>query len=277
MSRQAVAMLVHKDAAQVNALINILQKDFDVFIHIDRKADIRPEQINCSRVYKEIAVNWGGFDMIEAMVYLYRKILESKNPYTHVILLSGDSLPVKTNREIASFLSSNTDVSFLENIPADARHLERRKFYWYKEAYRNKMSLFDKVTHPFMVIRWFQQKLNLKRSIKGFERYGSQWTILALDHVKHLLAHGNFADYKYVAIPDESLVQNHFFNNNLPYRENKIYAHWPDKRSYSPDFISEESYAMLLKSEYLFARKFEQVAAWQHNHQDAVNERASSR
>lgn len=263
MGKQAVAILVHKDALQVNLLAGVLKSDFDVFVHIDKKSTIEKQDIAAHHVFKEFNVNWGGFDMVEATMFLYRKILETNIAYTHVILLSGDALPVKTNAAIRQMLDANSGVSFLENNRATGNYLLRRSLFWYKEPYRKKLSPIEKLSHPLWVIRWFQKKLNLKRSVRGFERVGSQWTILALEHVRHILAHARFSDYRFVAIPDESLVQNHFTNNNIEHRENLIYVHWPENRSYSPDFIDEKTFESLLDTPYLFARKFESVADWQ--------------
>src|SRR5689334_18968073 len=130
MLKQAVALLVHKDEAQVNALINILKTHFDVFVHIDKKSDIIPENIVTKNVWKEIAVNWGAYNMVEATMFLYKQILSTGHPYSHVILLSGDALPVKSNQYISEFLSRFPETSFLENKPADELRLERRRLFW---------------------------------------------------------------------------------------------------------------------------------------------------
>ena len=58
-----------------------------------------------------------------------------------------------------------------------------------------------------------------------------------------------------MAVPDESFVQNHFTNFGLPYERNLIYAHWPGKRSLSPNYIDEATFMSLITSHYLFARK----------------------
>ena len=69
MRRQAVALLVHKDVTQVNALITILRPSFDIYVHIDKKSDITPENIDARNVWKEITVYWGAYNMIEATVF----------------------------------------------------------------------------------------------------------------------------------------------------------------------------------------------------------------
>ena len=255
MRRQAVALLVHRDVSQVNALINILQTTFDVFVHIDKKSDISPKSIATKRVWKEITVHWGGYNMIEATVFLYRQILATGIPYTHVILLSGDAVPVKSNAYITDYLNDHAGISFLENRPADDVRLERRRLYWFNEDLKKTVRGISRFLNSFRMIRWLQRRLQIWRSTAGFERTGSQWTILALPHVQHLVHKCRLSKYKFMAVPDESFVQNHFTNHGLAHKKNLIYAHWPGKRSLSPNYIDEETFLSLLASPYLFARK----------------------
>jgi hypothetical protein len=255
MRKQAVALLVHRELNQVNALIALLQSTFDVFVHIDKKSDISPESIATKNVWKEITVHWGAFNMVEATMFLYKKILATGIPYSHVILLSGDALPVKSNKYITEFLNAKPGVSFLENRPADEVCLERRRLYWFNEDLKKHVRGLRKFLNSFRMIRWIQRRLRFWRSIKGFERTGSQWTILALQHVQHLVDNCRLSEYRYMAVPDESFVQNHFTNFGLPYERNLIYAHWPGKRSLSPNYIDEATFMSLITSHYLFARK----------------------
>jgi len=73
--------------------------------------------------------------------------------------------------------------------------------------------------------------------------------------VKHLVDKCPLSKYRFMAVPDESFVQNHFTNYGLPHERNLIYAHWPGKRSLSPNYIDEHTFLLLLNSPYLFARK----------------------
>lgn len=257
MPRQAIALLVHQNAAQINELIKLLEKDFDIYIHIDKKSSLKPETIACSNTWKEFKVHWGGFAMVQATTFLYRKILATKIPYTHIILLSGDALPVKSNEFIVDYLKMNPGVSFMENDPANELYLDRRRLIWFRGDFKRQKTYVDKLKNPFWFIRGLQKALNLKRSIKGFERAGSQWTILSMEHVRHLLEKCSFSEYRFMAIPDECFVQNHFTNYHLPYNDNLVYAHWPEKRMSSPDFIDEKTFLTLVRSKYLFARKFQ--------------------
>lgn len=258
MRKQAVALLVHREASQVNALIRMLQPTFDIFVHIDRKSDLQVEDIDTVNVWKKYNVPWGGYDMIEATAFLYRQILETGKPYTHVILLSGDALPVKSNQFISDFLSKHRNVSFIENKLADGAGLERRRLFWFNEDLKKKAKGIRKYMNSYRAIRWVQRRLKIWRDTQGFERTGSQWTILSLHHVRHLIENCKLSQYRFMAVPDESFVQNHFSNFNLPHEMNLIYAHWPGQKSSSPDYIDENTFLSLISnSPYLFARKFE--------------------
>jgi len=258
MRKQAVALLVHRDARQVNTLIRLLQPTFDIFVHIDKKSDIQVEDIATSNVWKKFNVPWGGYDMIEATAFLYKQILETEIPYTHVILLSGDALPVKSNQFITDFLSKHRHASFIENRLADGVCLERRRLFWFNEDLKKRVNGVRKYLNSYRFIRWFQRRFRVWRSTKGFERTGSQWTILSLHHVRHLIENCQLSQYRFMAVPDESFVQNHFTNFDLPHEMNLIYAHWPGKKSSSPDYIDENTFLSLINnSPYLFARKFE--------------------
>jgi hypothetical protein len=260
MSRQAVALLVHQNVDQVNELIEILEKDFDVYVHIDKKSTIQPEDINSMYVWKEYKVKWGGYGMVEATVFLYKKALLSGNLYTHIILLSGDSLPIKSNEYITEYLSAHNGVSFLENLPLSESKLERHTLLWFNEDLKKRTG----INYIFRIIRFLQRRLGIKRSIKGFERTGSQWAILSREHAQHLLKHCKFSTYKSRAVPDESFLQDHFYNYGIPHRECLIYAHWQNKTSYSPQIIDEFTYESLTKSPYLFARKFENTRGYDY-------------
>ena len=272
MSKQAVALLVHQNPSQVNALIKILSHDFDIYIHIDRKSRMQASELHNKKTWKEIEVKWGGFGMVEATMLLYRKILAAGIPYTHIILLSGDTLPVKTPSFISQFLGEHDGISFLENNKAGELTLERRRLVWYNADFRKQIKGWRTLLYPLLFVRALQRKLKIYRSTSGFERTGSQWTILAIKHVQHLLDHCRVDKYRTVAVPDESFVQDHFFNNNIPHRDNLIYAHWGTPRGYSPDFIDETVYHRLKSDKFLFARKFRPDFNY-----EAESESASSR
>ena len=138
--------------------------------------------------------------------------------------------------------------------------LNSQTLIWFNEDIKKRTGL----NSIFRLIRLIQKKLGLKRSVKGFERTGSQWTIVSLEHARHLLKYCKFSSYKSRAVPDESFIQDHFYNYQLPYNDSLIYAHWQDKRSHSPQVIDEFTFEALSKLPYLFARKFEDTRGYDY-------------
>jgi hypothetical protein len=213
--------------------------------------------------------------MVEATMLLYKKIIATGLQYTHIILLSADTMPVKTTPYIADYLNAHTGISFLENEPAGEVTLERRRLFWYSPDFKKEIKGIKRLWYPFSIIRGIQRKFKLYRSTKGFERTGSQWTILAMQHVEHLLNNCKISAYRTVGVPDEAFVQDHFFNNKIPYRDTLIFANWGTPRSYSPELIDAHKYRELLNSPYLFARKFK--AGTNYEAEACDKDKASSR
>ena len=102
----AYIMLCHKNAEQVNTLVNeLLKNDADVYIHLDLKSNIRDEIIKNERVIildeKECySVSWGGNDMIKATLSLLNKVKQSNKKYDYVCLVSGQDFPIVSTEEI---------------------------------------------------------------------------------------------------------------------------------------------------------------------------------
>jgi hypothetical protein len=98
-------MLVHENENQVNRLIKHLSKDFDVYIHIDKRSSLKIYPQENIFVYKKYKTYWGSFNQIMATLYLLKKAHHKK--YDRYILISGQDLPIKTNAEIKDFFDNN--------------------------------------------------------------------------------------------------------------------------------------------------------------------------
>ena len=77
----AFIILIHEYNEQQKKLIKHLSKDFDVYVHIDKKLNINIEDIDYKNVFafKEYKVYWGSFNQICATLLLYKEA--NKNKY----------------------------------------------------------------------------------------------------------------------------------------------------------------------------------------------------
>ena len=107
--KQAYMILCHKNPEQVNKLINVLDnRSVDFFIHIDKKIDhLKEEFIHQDNIYyvkNNISVGWGDYTQIVAMIKLLNEVKLSGKRYDYITLLSGQDLPIKSNKKITEFL-----------------------------------------------------------------------------------------------------------------------------------------------------------------------------
>jgi len=111
MKKIAMLMLVHKNENQVNRLIKHLSRDFDVYAHVDKRSKIHIAKGTNIYTYKKYKSYWGSFNLILAGLYLFKKAFE--HGYNRYILISGQDMPLISNREIIS-LFENNDYEYLD-------------------------------------------------------------------------------------------------------------------------------------------------------------------
>ena len=97
--RIAHLILTHKNPAQLERLLKALDHPaFDLYVHLDKKADITPFQYlaNRPRVFflrNRTKVYWAGFGTIQATFNGFREIPIDRYDYVNVI--SGQDFPLK--------------------------------------------------------------------------------------------------------------------------------------------------------------------------------------
>lgn len=108
----AIMMLVHKNQQQVQRLINHLSTDFDLFVHIDKRASLQINESKNVFVYSEYKSFHGSFNQIITTLYLLKKAFEKD--YDRYILISGQDLPLKANADIKDFFFADNDNEYIE-------------------------------------------------------------------------------------------------------------------------------------------------------------------
>jgi hypothetical protein len=117
--RLSYLILAYNEPEQLERLVKRLQfKDTDIFIHIDKKSNIKSfehlrDLPNVFLIKNRTAVVWGNYSMIEATLISFDQILKTYSNYSHINLLSGQDYPLKSNAVIQKFLFENADKSFM--------------------------------------------------------------------------------------------------------------------------------------------------------------------
>lgn len=274
--RDAYLILCHDNPAQVNALARYLVAGgHEVFIHIDAACCIHDAVQSGPHIHlleHTVAVRWGGWEMVQAMLLLMRAALATGIPYRYMHLLSGQCLPAKSRKRMENMLdeAAAEGKQFIElhRLPApdrwDGQGGSFRMKVWYPRCMVSKYDASHKFFWRYTNL-WL--RLGLKRPAYGlFAPYygGAQWWSLTAECVRAI------CDYD-----RRHPLMRFFFRNTFCSDEHYLhtclarvgFAHaatgdaarficWPTPNAPSPRLLCRRDWEPLRNSPCLFARKF---------------------
>jgi len=274
----AILILAHDQPVHLARLVNRLTCDWArVFIHIDARTDVAafkalvPARKNT--VFLEgsqrIAVNWGGFSVVQATLNLLRRSL-AETEFDRFCLLSGSDFPVKPLDHIRSALDCDTEYIRIDRQlgPADAN------------SHTGNVHRYHFMDSALLKNRAWLQKLP-RRPWRGITLYqGSQWWSLTGACVRHVMEFlERTSDYsafhRHVRCPDEiffhSIVKASPFAARISHdfetthdpdgycalnEHGCHYIDWNAPGVPLPKVLVDTDSAAVLRSSALFARKF---------------------
>lgn len=215
MSKICFLIAAHKNYNQTMRLINHLKKDFDLFVHIDKKSALKIDSFENVKVYKKFKVYHGGFSQIVTTLFLMEEAI--KNNYDRYIFISAQDIPLKNNFEIKDFFENN-DREYLsyENIRNNEGLYKEMSFrlnaynfgFWYRKLLSRKIrEIVSKI--PF-----------IKRQTPENIYYGSQWWNLTKNAISYILKfvveNKNYLErFKYTWGSDEFFFQSILMQSEL--------------------------------------------------------------
>lgn len=276
--RVAFLIQCHKSPEQVNTLLNALNhKDFDFFIHVDKKSDISDrvdtgENIHLLPDEFRVDVCWGQFSQVEAAVNLltYAKAYDDFDYYCQI---SGQDFPICSPEKIHDFFSAQNGSNFIHL--SESRHwgaekptsFDKRAEVYYPEFLMTRGTLPKLLRAAYKVATGgFSNTFSVfKRKYTKDKRmhFGSCWWCLHGEFVNYLLKllqenPHEVAFYKNVICSDEVFFQTFFMNS--PYRDTRKedlhYIDWSHGGS-SPKTLEADDFTKIINSGKLFARKLE--------------------
>jgi len=267
--RIAILILAHKNPNQLQLLVDRLQQDFDVYIHLDKKSNLSEKQFEqYPNVFciKKYSTNWGSYNGILAPLELF-KIAGPKN-YDYYIHISGQDLPIKSNKFITDFLNRNRSVNFVNwhrlpvNIWGEDGGFGRIRYFWEHNYGFGVIDLLKKLI--IRIIRKFQFKFNWKRKLPDMAFYGgSNWvnitgraTSILLDYIEK---HPDYLQiFKYSCNADELWMQTVLKNAGLNLETDYLRCiNWGNNRT-SPNVFTMKDLDTIMAHNGLFARKFDE-------------------
>lgn len=267
--RVAHILMVHRSPAQLERLLTVMaHKDFDFYIHVDKKVDIQPFEYlsKIKQVYfisNRTVCNWGGFSLVNAIMKSIDQVQASEVKYDFVNLLSAHDFPIKPVSFIHGLFSKNIGSCFLSVDDADSD--------WCKEA-ESRYSQYHFPDNKFKGVFLLERILNFitpKRNfLSSFPKiYGGSkstwWTIsyeAAIYLSNYFKQHPKLTrSLKYTWGCDEIIIATILMNS--PFREKVVNENYRyiifSGNDGHPDVLTINDYDNMTNSNMLFARKFD--------------------
>lgn len=273
--KHAVLIMAHKEIEHLCRLVRYFERDCYVFIHIDKKSDIKKEDIRklerleqVAAVYRKFSVHWGGFSILRCEMFMLREALARCDAeYFH--LISGQDYPVCPLNDFLDFFEENSGKSFIQYVHLPHPRWEGCTFTRFQYFYIYDWMKNGKKSYRFVKkIVDFQKRHALKRRVPDcFDHlYGnSQWFSICRKAVSDLLDYTRSHPALYRRMwmtfaPEESYISTVLVNLNqgrdiVPC--NYRYIRWKYENGSTPANLCMKHFHFLLERKYLFARKFE--------------------
>lgn len=271
--KHAYLIIAHTNWEQLQKLVSLVDDERnDIYIHIDKKVNIESLWLHTDKspihFVDRIDIRWGTSSIIEAELSLFETAIRISHSYYH--LISGFDLPIKSQNSIHDFFHQNQGKEFI-GFGSKDWDVEGR-IYCYNLFGRQMRNSNLAVRYLCKAIRMFANYLQIKlhvypnKSKDRIYRYGCEWVSVTHCFAEELVKQKTFflRRYKYSYCPDEIYKQTFAYNSK--YRDH-IYdlkdefrgcmreIDWIRGRPY---IFTESDYDMLINSDKLFARKFDQ-------------------
>lgn len=271
---QACIITAYHNFSHLNTLIELLSQKFEVYVHIDRKADESYKQIikvnNNVHIYSKFSINWGGSEHLKAIVWLMNEALSNEDiSYFHII--SGDDWLVRNLEEIYNHYEGSNEIALLST------KMSNMATEWYKtcakwQKYYSFLDIFN--------YKDLKQKLLIKLFVKfqqiiGINRFkklemelaqGLVWGDIPRDAFEYCMnyIHDNPEFWEFMTYGHASeefffqtiLANNNTFEtriSNINYR----YMNWNRKNGSYPGILDMDDYENIINGEWFFARKID--------------------
>ena len=183
--KHAILIMAHKNVEHLFRIIEYFEQECDIFLHIDQKLNIVPNDLQQLIRYKQVKVisqaynvNWGGTSILDCEIFLLRTALaQSDADYFH--LISGQDYPLRPLSRFLEFFEQHAGKEFIQYI-----HLPHPK--WENNTFRRLQYFYpyDYAQGKGNPRRWVMEQVRLQHA-KGLKRpipdefehlYGSsQW------------------------------------------------------------------------------------------------------
>lgn len=245
-----------------------------IFIHLDKKSwsiknEITEENITFVPYEKSIDVSWGTFSQCVATLTLINQVVDSKESYDYLWLISGQDLPIADAKTVSNYFFESK-IPYIEVINLQHEMYpafeKRNDLYYHNIIKQNKTySRVLKIIYHLITGGRRHTYNFVKRRKNHTNYYGSAWWCLPWECVKEMLTIIEKTDcfinyFKYSLYPDESFFQTIFMQTSFAGKQREIltYINWNNCAS-NPHVFDGSDFELLREKskKFLLARKFD--------------------
>ena len=261
--KHCVIMTAYHDLPMINRVISKIPYDWDIYIHVDAKSEIKVCDIDPrAEVYKIKKIYWGAWEHIWVFCFLLKEA-SFKNNYDYYHLITGQDYFASNPGNFDQILGDNKDNYVgVFSIPNKNWGWEGgEKIFKYKT-----ISSFADIRKPFpkflnKLLFLIQKFLGLTKQLPSLELYGgSVYSSLHREFVEWMLkdksAHDLLNSLRHTTCAEEVYIPTLIMNS--PYRSKCInrnlrYDDWSVHPA--PKFLHTNDFDRIVNSNSLFCRK----------------------
>lgn len=267
--RQAFLITAYKDFDWIEKTVDIYTSGgIDCYIHMDKKTRMPKEFTDWAAekegvfLYSRYKINWGSYKHISAVLFLIKEALKN-GQYDYFHIISGNSFITRPIGEVAAFFEKTPDANYIQMDDLDEIDVDHAIDPWF--IYYHFLHWYDKKTefgnnfdYYFLKV---QSRLGIRRKLR-FRYHGLFYSHLSRPFIDYALEFVEKNPWYLRQLKTCNIGEEFFFHNMImdsPYKDtvkntSLFYNKW------SPggvaQFLTEEDYDILMKEDYLFARKF---------------------
>lgn len=274
---QAVLILAHKNFNQINELCERLRPSFEVYMHIDKKAQLtgqRSSELKRMGVhyFSKYDVKWGSYSIVRATIDMMKMALENPNiEYFH--LISGQDWPLKDPQLIYSDFEENDTIYMNYWRALDMRKTGEPEIWWTKYYFNydqvNRRTTFGKIYHRLLLLGQTALRVNKlkKYEIDPEDIYaGQEWVDIPRDALSYAIDYyENHPKLQKIFstsfCADEMWLQTILCNS--PKYRSRIdknihrFIELVEKHGSRPAILDEDDFGKIQQGDYWWGRKIE--------------------
>ncbi|AYC10736.1 glycosyltransferase [Ligilactobacillus salivarius] len=273
---QAILILAHKNIEQVTKLATILNNNFEVYIHFDKKMNI-PENykqiLDKKNIHyiSKIDVHWGSWSIGAATVLLMKEALKNRQiEYIHVI--SGqDWLTIPSKNIYDKFIDNDRiymTYSKAKNVIKKGESIILWQKYYFNYDKINRRSTFGKIYHRGLLLIQSLLRINkFKKLGINLEIYsGENWVDMPRDAVEYCInyldSHPNLLKMLQTGCFSDEFWMQTILCNSPKFKQRIVknhhrYIKWQKQHGSYPAVLDMSDFDNIINGDYIFARKFE--------------------